>query len=123
LTHGDLFTIVEEMSKRGYLADFELMVLLALMRLDDDAYGVPISREIERQSEREVALGTVYAALERLEEAGLVASQLGEATAQRGGRAKRYFRITKRGLREVREARRALINLWRGLKELEGGRA
>jgi PadR family transcriptional regulator PadR len=123
LTHGDLFTIVEEMSKRGYLADFELMVLLALMRLDDDAYGVPISREIERQSGREVALGTVYAALERLEEAGLVASQLGEATAQRGGRAKRYFRITKRGLREVREARRALINLWRGLKELEGGRA
>jgi DNA-binding PadR family transcriptional regulator len=98
-------------------------VLLALMRLDDDAYGVPISREIERQSGREVALGTVYAALERLEEAGLVASQLGEATAQRGGRAKRYFRITKRGLREVREARRALINLWRGLKELEGGRA
>jgi PadR family transcriptional regulator PadR len=101
--------IVEEMTKRGYLADFELMVLLALMRLGEDAYGVPISREIERQSRREVALGTVYAALERLEEAGLVASELGEATAQRGGR--------------VRDARRALINLWRGLKELEGGRA
>jgi PadR family transcriptional regulator, regulatory protein PadR len=111
------------MPKRGYLGDFELMVLLALMRLGEDAYGVPISREIEEQSGREIALGTVYAALERLEEKGLVTSELGEPTAQRGGRAKRYFQITKRGVREVKDARRALINLWRGLKELEGGPA
>jgi PadR family transcriptional regulator PadR len=110
------------MPKRGYLGDFELMVLLALMRLGENAYGVPISREIEEQSGREVALGTVYAALERLEETGLVTSELGEPTAQRGGRAKRYFQITKRGLRAAREARRALINLWRGLRDLEGGR-
>jgi PadR family transcriptional regulator PadR len=110
------------MPKRGYLGDFELMVLLALMRLGEDAYGVPISREIEEQSGREVALGTVYAALERLEEQRLVTSQLGEPTAQRGGRAKRYFHITKRGLREVRDARRALINLWQGLRDLEGER-
>ena len=111
------------MSKRGYLADFELMVLLALMRLREEAYGVPIVREIAEQSGREVALGTVYAALERLEQTGLVSSELGESTPERGGRAKRYFRVTKKGLREVREARRALINLWRGLRELEGGRA
>ena len=111
------------MPKRSYLGDFELMVLLALMRLGEDAYGVPISGEIEQQSGREVALGAVYAALERLEEKGLVSSELGESTPQRGGRAKRYFRITKKGLGEVREARSALINLWRGLKELEGGRA
>jgi PadR family transcriptional regulator, regulatory protein PadR len=110
------------MPKRGYLGDFELMVLLALMRLGEDAYGVPISREIEKQSGREVALGTVYAALDRLEEQRLVTSQLGEPTAQRGGRAKRYFRISKRGLREVRDARRALINLWKGLRDLEGER-
>jgi PadR family transcriptional regulator PadR len=111
------------MPKRSYLGDFELMALLALMRLGEDAYGVPISREIEQQSGRAVAAGTVYAALERLEEKDLVSSELGESTPQRGGRAKRYFRITKKGLREVREARSALINLWRGLKELEGERA
>jgi PadR family transcriptional regulator, regulatory protein PadR len=111
------------MPKRGYLGDFELMVLLSLMRLREDAYGVPISQEIELQTGREVALATVYAALQRLEENGLVSSELGEPTAERGGRAKRYFRITKKGLREVREARTALTNLWRGLRELEGGRA
>jgi PadR family transcriptional regulator PadR len=122
LTRGYFFIKLKEMPKRGYLGDFELMVLLALMRLGEDAYGVPISREIEEQSGREVALGTVYAALERLEEQRLVTSELGEPTPQRGGRAKRYFRITKRGLREVRDARRALINLWRGLRDLEGER-
>ena len=111
------------MPKRSYLGDFELMVLLALMRLGDDAYGVPISREIEQQSGRDVAVATVYAALERLEGKGLVVSALGEPTPERGGRAKRYFYITKMGLREVRDARRALINLWQGLKGLEGGRA
>ena len=93
------------------------------MRLREDAYGVPIYQEIEQQTGREVALATVYAALERLEENGLVSSELGEPTAERGGRAKRYFHITKKGLHGVREARRALINLWRGLRELEGGRA
>jgi PadR family transcriptional regulator PadR len=114
---------MKEMPKRGYLGDFELMVLLALMRLGEDAYGVPISREIEQQSGRAVALGTVYAALERLEQRDLVSSEMGESTPQRGGRAKRYFRVTKKGVREVREARSALINLWKGLRELKGERA
>jgi PadR family transcriptional regulator PadR len=111
------------MRRRGYLGEFELMVLLALIRLGDDAYGVPISREIEQRSGREVALGSVYAALERLEEKGLATSTLGDPTAERGGRAKRYFRITAQGLREVREAQRALVSLWRGLPELDGGKA
>jgi PadR family transcriptional regulator, regulatory protein PadR len=122
LTHRYLFIINKEMPKRSYLGDFELMVLLALLRLEEDAYGVPISREIQLQSGREVAFGTVYAALERLEEKGLVTSALGEPTAERGGRAKRYFHITKRGLREVREARRTLIKMWQGVRELEGER-
>jgi PadR family transcriptional regulator PadR len=123
LTSPHFFIMMEEMTNRSHLGDFELMVLLALMRLGDDAYGVPISEEIEKQSGREVALGTVYAALERLGEKGLVDSELGEPTAQRGGRAKRYFHPTKRGVRAVREARTALINLWRGLRELEGEEA
>ena len=108
---------------RTYLGEFELMALLALIRLGDEAYGVPICQEIEKRSGREAALGSVYAALERLEGKGLVRSRLGESTAVRGGRAKRYFRITAQGLHEVRQTQRALINLWRGLPELEGGRA
>jgi len=79
---------------RAYLGEFELMVLLAVIRLGEDAYGVPISREIEQRSGREAALGSVYGALERLEEKGLVRSRLGERTPERGGRAKRFFRVT-----------------------------
>jgi|SRR5579859_1095801 len=109
------------MSRGAYLGEFELMVLLALIRLGDEAYGVPISREIEERSGREASLGSVYAALERLEEKGLVASRLGDPTAVRGGRAKRYFRITAQGLRDVRQTQRALQNLWRGLPQLHGG--
>lgn len=108
------------MPKRANLGDFELMVMLALLRLGDDAYGVPISREIEQQSGREVALGSVYATLERLEGRGLVSSHLGKPTAERGGKAKRYFHVTSNGLRKARETRQALIKLWQGLPELEG---
>jgi PadR family transcriptional regulator len=111
------------MPRHNSLGEFELMVLLALIRLGDDAYGVPISREIERCSGREVALGSVYAALERLEEKDLVKSKLGDPTASRGGRAKRYFRATQQGLRAVRETQRVLVSLWRGLPALEGGKA
>ena len=103
------------------IGNFELMVMLALIRLGDEAYGVPISQEIEERSGREVALGSVYAALERLERKGLVASKLGEATPERGGRAKRYFRVTGKGLREVRDTQAALMSLWQGLPGLQGG--
>lgn len=110
------------MSTRSYLGEFELMVMLALIRLRDEAYGVPISREIEASSGREVKLGSVYAALERLEQKGLVSSSLGDPTPERGGRAKRYFQVTPKGLREIRKTRQVLIRLWQGLPELEGGR-
>jgi len=118
-----LFTMIEQMKRRSFLGEFELMVLLALIRLGDQAYGVPISREIEQRSGREVALGSVYASLERLEEKGLVASRLGDPTAERGGRAKRYFRVTESGLQAVRETQRALVSLWHGLPQLGKGLA
>jgi PadR family transcriptional regulator PadR len=105
---------------REALGNFELMVLLAVLRVGEDAYGVPIARELEDKISREVLLGSVYAALERLEAKGLVASRLGDPTPERGGRAKRYFTPTARGLREVRETRRTLVSLWRGLPELQG---
>ena len=115
--------MIEQMKRRSFLGEFELMVLLALIRLGDQAYGVPISREIEQRSGREVALGSVYASFERLEEKGLVASRLGDPTAERGGRAKRYFRVTESGLQAVRETQRALVSLWHGLPQLGKGLA
>ena len=111
------------MRPKDSLSNFELMVMLALIRLGDDAYGVPISKEIEKRCGHEIALGSVYAALERLEGKGFVTSEVGEPTAERGGRAKRYFRVSGDGLREVRETQRTLVNLWHGLPELRGGRA
>jgi PadR family transcriptional regulator, regulatory protein PadR len=109
------------MPKTHYLGEFELLVMLCVIRLGEGAYGVPISREIEQQTGRDVAFGTVYATLERLQEKGLLCSGLGDPTPERGGRAKRYFRVTSAGLRTVRETRQGLIRLWRGLRDLEGG--
>ncbi len=105
------------------LSDTELLILLALIRLEPEAYGVPIAREIEERCKRNLALGSVYAILERLEKKGLVKSELGEATAERGGRAKRFFRITAKGLRETRAMRQSLIRMWDGVPQLEGGKA
>jgi DNA-binding PadR family transcriptional regulator len=108
---------------RHLLTDFELMILLAILRVGDDAYGVPIAREIEATAGRTALLGAIYAALDRLEERGLVSSALGDPTPERGGRAKRFFRVTSRGLKAVKETQRALTALWKGLPELKGGEA
>ena len=107
---------------RHLLTDFELMILLATMRAGDDAYGVVIAREIERTGGRNVVLGAVYAALERLERNRLVTSEVGDPTPARGGRAKRFFRITPTGIRAVKETRRALVALWTDIPELKGSR-
>ena len=105
-----------------YLGSFELMVLLAVLRLDEDkAYGVPIANEIEQSTGHGVALASVYAVLERLEDRGWVSSRVGDSTAQRGGRAKRHFRVTTKGIRQVREAKRVLVKMWMGIRELQGG--
>jgi PadR family transcriptional regulator PadR len=107
--------------RRDSLGSFELMVLLALMRLRDEAYGLPILVEIQSRIGRDVAVGSVYAALGRLEGKGFVSSRLGEPTAERGGKAKRFFRVTATGVREVHGVRRALDNLWQGLPETRAG--
>jgi PadR family transcriptional regulator PadR len=108
---------------RDYLTDFELMILLAVLRLGDEAYGVPIAREIETTGGRSVVLGAVYAALDRLEVNGLVASAVGDPTPARGGRAKKFFRVTPAGLRAVRQTQQALTSLWAGIPQLKRGRA
>ena len=103
------------MREHNYLGEFELILLLTLIRLGDEAYGVPLSRELALMRGRDVSIGSVYAALDRLELKGLVASSLGESTPERGGRAKRYFRVTKQGLRSVHETRKVLSKLWKSL--------
>jgi PadR family transcriptional regulator PadR len=123
IRHHDLFAILEQMRKRSYLGEMELMVLLATVRLGDDAYGVPISKELLNLTGREVALGSLYAALDRLEQKGLVTSSLGDPTPERGGRAKRYFRVTSAGARAIKMTRTALTKLWSGIPLLEGRRS
>jgi DNA-binding PadR family transcriptional regulator len=104
---------------RALLTDFELMLLLATLRCGDEAYGVEIAREIERTGGRSVLLGAAYAALDRLERRGYLTSTIGDPTAERGGRAKRFFRVAPRGLRAARETREALMALWQGVPQLK----
>jgi len=103
---------------RRLLTDFEIMILLAILRIGDEAYGVPVAREIEETTGRVVQLPAIYAALDRLEGQGLVESRLGESTAQRGGRAKKYFSLTPVGIDSVRDTRKALTALWARLPQL-----
>jgi DNA-binding PadR family transcriptional regulator len=98
------------------LGEFEQMVLLAVLRLGDDAYAVPVLDEIERRTGRSVSRGSVYVTLDRLETKGYLRSRLGDPTAERGGRARRYYALRPRALAALRESRRALIALWRGLE-------
>lgn len=103
---------------RRLLTDFEIMILLAITRVGDDAYGVTIAREIEQTAGRSVQLPAVYVALDRLEKQGLVRSWVGEATAQRGGRAKKHFALTRAGLGSIHDTRDALTALWAEVPEL-----
>jgi DNA-binding PadR family transcriptional regulator len=109
------FTIVEDMRKREHLGQLELMVLLAVIRPSKESYGVQISREIAEKSGREVALASVYAALERLEKKGLVSSALGLPSPERGGKARTYFQPTALGVAEARDAQSTLQKLASGL--------
>lgn len=108
------------MREHTYLSEFELILLLTILRLGDSAYGVPLSRTLSQLRGSDVSVGSVYAALDRLELKGLISSRLGEATSERGGRAKRYFSVTAEGLRSVKETRRVLTRLWKVLPATGG---
>lgn len=103
------------MKGRDYLGEFEHIVLLAVLRLDEQAYGVTIRREIEARTKREVSIGAIYATLDRLEGKGHVRSRVGDPTPERGGRSKRFFRITAQGISAVNRTHRALRSLTEGL--------
>jgi len=108
------------MREHSYLGEFELILLLTILRLGEDAYGVPLTRELSMLRGKDVSVGSVYAALDRLELKGLIGSRLGESSPERGGRAKRYFRVTEEGLRSVRETRQVLTGLWNALSSTGG---
>ena len=98
-----------------YLGEFEHVVLLALLRLGEEAYGVSVRQEIALRTGRDVSVGAIYATLNRLEGKGFVRSHIGAATAERGGRAKRHFRVTPSGIAIVERTHHALRRMAEGL--------
>lgn len=97
------------------LGEFEQLLLLALLRLGDEGYGVTVRRELERRAGRAVSLGTVYKTLLRLEAKALVAATIGEPTPERGGRRKKYYALTPAGRRALERSLAALRKMSRGL--------
>jgi DNA-binding PadR family transcriptional regulator len=101
---------------RENLGEFEQIVMLAIVHLKGEVYGVPIVDEIERRTGREVTRAAVYITLRRLEQKGLVASWMGDPTAERGGKARRCVKLTSAGLRTLKESRDFLNLMWRGVE-------
>lgn len=106
-------------STRDVLGGFEQIVLLALLRLGDGAYGVPIRREIERRTGRAVTIGALYSTLDRLEAKGLVSSTFSDPKPERGGRSRRYFHCEAAGVRALEHARDILASMWQGINTKE----
>jgi PadR family transcriptional regulator, regulatory protein PadR len=99
------------MEKHLRLGQFEELVLLALLCLRENAYGVSIRREIAERAGRDVSVGALYTTLERLERKGYVSSRMGDPTPERGGRAKRYFRIEGPGIRALNETQETVASM------------
>ena len=100
------------------LGEFEQVVLLAILRLGDEAYAVTIRDEILRCTGRDVSRGSIYITLDRLETKGFLRSWLADPTPERGGRAKRYYALRPRAVEALRDSRRALVALWKGLETM-----
>jgi DNA-binding PadR family transcriptional regulator len=98
------------------LGAFEQAVLLAILRLGEDAYGRAILKEVQARLERDVAAGAVHATLERLGRKGLVVSRMGPGTPVRSGRARRFYRVQTKGVRALNDARATVDSLWQGLR-------
>jgi PadR family transcriptional regulator, regulatory protein PadR len=99
-----------------YLGEFEQIVLLAILRLGEDAYAIPLREEIEERTGRTVARGALYTALERLEAKRCVSSQMSAPLPERGGRSRRYYSVTPAGLAAIKATRTSLLRLWQGLE-------
>jgi PadR family transcriptional regulator, regulatory protein PadR len=97
------------------LAELEQVILLAILQVGDEAYGVPVLEEIRRRTGRRVSRGALYVTLDRLEAKGYIASRTGPPSPERGGRSRRLLTVTAAGVRALRASRRALLELWNGL--------
>ena len=104
------------MGQRAFLGEFEQIVLLALARLGEDAYGMTIHDEIQATIDRPVSITAVYVTMSRLEKKGYVASSLGEPSPERGGRAKRYFQLEPAGVEALKLSREFMVRLWEGVQ-------
>lgn len=102
------------------VGEFEQLVLLAILQIGDGAYGVPIRREIEKRTGRDVSRGAVYTTLDRLESKGLLGSRLGDPSPARSGKAKRFYRVERAGIRALKESGTALRSMWAGLEAVLG---
>lgn len=116
------------MTRFDALGEFELTVLLAILHVGADAYGVTVREDIERRTGRSVSVGALYTAFDRLERKGYLRSTISDPTPQRGGRAKRYVQVTPTGLAALRRSRDVLDRMWAGistsrLKPAKGGDA
>jgi DNA-binding PadR family transcriptional regulator len=106
------------------LGEFEQMVLLAILRRGDEAYGLSVSDELAEVAGRAPSSGALYTTLDRLEAKGLLASRAGEGSSERGGRPRRYLALTPRGVEALRDSRRTLLRMWDGVEaalEPKGG--
>ena len=103
------------MASRERLGEFEQILLLAIIRLGDQAYGVPVRREIEERTGRALTVGALYRTLDRLEDKGFISSWFGDPIPERGGRAKRYLRVEASGIRALKRSRQEMAAMWEGV--------
>jgi len=103
-------------NKESYLGEFEHIVLLTIMRLKDDAYGVTVRQKVKQLIDRDVSIGALYATVDRLEKKQLITTRSSQPTPERGGRAKRYLTITLQGLDTLQATKKSLDILWHGLE-------
>jgi len=103
------------MDKQKFLGEFEQFILLAILKLGEGAYGSTIRQVLAETIARDVTIGALYTTLERLEKKGLVESKMGEATAERGGRAKKYFKVSAQGQSALKRSKQALHSMWQGV--------
>ncbi|MBE0368347.1 PadR family transcriptional regulator [Pseudoalteromonas aurantia] len=107
-------------NKKSYLGEFEHLVLLSILHLGDEAYGVTVRRYLKDSIDREVSIGAIYTTVERFEKKGFITSKKGGATAERGGKAKRYFTVTALGVSSLQDTRIRLEKMWCKLPVIAG---
>lgn len=98
--------------KEKFLGEFEQFLLLSILKIGDNAYGSTIRQLLADIIKRDVTIGALYTTLERLEKKGLVESKVGEATPERGGRAKKYVKVTAKGQHALKRSKQALTSMW-----------